>query len=60
MSDVVSDTTQSEFLSAVPQAQHVDVAGLSHMAAGGQNDAFAKAMIDFSGCANLRLACDHD
>lgn len=39
-SDVVSADTIGEFMRLVPQAQHVEVAGATHMVAGDANEAF--------------------
>ncbi len=47
LSDIVSDTTQAEFLAAVPHAEYVDVAGAAHMVAGDQNDTFSQGIHDF-------------
>jgi non-heme chloroperoxidase len=47
LSDIVSDATQAEFLTAVPHAEYVDVVGAGHMVAGDQNDTFSQGILDF-------------
>lgn len=47
LSDIVSEETAAEFLTAVPHARYVDVSGAGHMVAGDQNDIFSKAVIEF-------------
>lgn len=46
-SDVVSDTTVAEFLHAVPQARHVQIAHATHTLAGDDNAAFTAAITPF-------------
>ncbi len=46
-SDVVSHDTVSEFMRLVPHAQHVEVAGATHMLAGDANDAFNREIAAF-------------
>ena len=46
-SDVVSQATINEFLASVPHAQHVQIAGATHMLAGDANDAFAAEVARF-------------
>ena len=46
-SDVVSHATVNEFLALVPHAQHVEVAGATHMLAGDANDAFTREIARF-------------
>lgn len=46
-SDVVSRTTVDEFLSLVPQAQHVELPQATHMLAGDANDAFTREVIHY-------------
>jgi pimeloyl-ACP methyl ester carboxylesterase len=48
-SDVVSRETITEFLNAVPHAQHADIAEATHMVAGDNNDAFNQALLNFIG-----------
>lgn len=47
MSDIVSEESVAEFLSAVPHARYIDVADAAHMVAGDQNDAFTTAVSEF-------------
>ena len=47
MSDICSEESAREFLSLVPHARYVDVAGASHMVAGDRNDAFTTAVVQF-------------
>jgi pimeloyl-ACP methyl ester carboxylesterase len=46
-SDIVSDSTITEFLQLVPHAEHVRVARATHMIVGDENDAFSKAVLKF-------------
>jgi pimeloyl-ACP methyl ester carboxylesterase len=46
-SDLLSPEGADELLTLVPGARLVDVAGAGHMVAGHDNDAFARAVIDF-------------
>lgn len=46
-SDIVSNSTITEFLEHVPHAQHVRVEKATHMVAGDNNDAFASAVVAF-------------
>ena len=47
MSDLLSEEGAQAFLSLVPHAQMVDVAGAGHMVAGDRNDAFNDAVVGF-------------
>ena len=47
MSDVLSPEGVREFLTLVPHAESVDIAGADHMVAGDRNDAFNAAVFDF-------------
>lgn len=47
LSDLVSDATVEEFLALVPHADHVRIAGATHMVAGDRNDAFTGAILHF-------------
>ena len=47
MSDLVSPDTVSEFLTAVPDIQAVDVSNTGHMVAGDDNDSFTTAVVAF-------------
>jgi pimeloyl-ACP methyl ester carboxylesterase len=51
-SDVVSSETIDEFLTLVPQAEHIELARATHMVAGDANDAFTHAIADFIGVGN--------
>jgi pimeloyl-ACP methyl ester carboxylesterase len=46
-SDIVSDSTITEFLQLVPHAEHVRVAHATHMVVGDRNDAFSSAVLGF-------------
>jgi pimeloyl-ACP methyl ester carboxylesterase len=46
-SDIVSDSTITEFLQLVPHAEHVRVAHATHMVVGDRNDAFSTAVLGF-------------
>ncbi len=46
-SDVVSQSTITEFLDLVPQARHVVVPRATHMVAGDRNDLFTDAVLSF-------------
>jgi len=46
-SDVVSAHTIDEFMTWVPHARHVEVAGATHMLAGDANDAFTREILRF-------------
>ena len=46
-SDVVSRQTIDEFMTWVPHARHVEVAGATHMLAGDANDAFTREILHF-------------
>jgi pimeloyl-ACP methyl ester carboxylesterase len=46
-SDIVSDSTITEFLHLVPHAEHVRVARATHMVVGDRNDAFSTAVLGF-------------
>jgi pimeloyl-ACP methyl ester carboxylesterase len=46
-SDILSDEGVREFLTHLPNAQYVDVAGAGHMVAGDRNDAFTEAVRSF-------------
>lgn len=46
-SDVVSQSTVSEFLQRVPHAEHVELANATHMVAGDANDAFTREVARF-------------
>lgn len=46
-SDLLSEQGAQEFLTAVPHARFVDVAGAGHMVAGDRNDLFNDAVVDF-------------
>ncbi len=46
-SDVVSDSTITEFLDLVPHARYVRIDKATHMVAGDANTAFARAVTDF-------------
>ena len=46
-SDVVSQATIREFLSLVPQAQHIVVPRATHMVVGDRNEAFTDAVLSF-------------
>jgi pimeloyl-ACP methyl ester carboxylesterase len=46
-SDIVSNSTITEFLEHVPHALHVRVEKATHMVAGDANDAFARAVMSF-------------
>ncbi len=46
-SDVVSRRTIDEFMTWVPHARHVEVAGATHMLAGDANDAFTREILHF-------------
>ena len=48
-SDLVSMEGVRHFLSLLPDADFVDVAGAAHMVAGDMNDVFSQAIIDFMG-----------
>ncbi|MDB5970228.1 MAG: alpha/beta hydrolase [Hydrocarboniphaga sp.] len=47
ISDVVSVEAAQDFLSLLPSAEFLDVAGAGHMVAGDDNDAFNAAVLDF-------------
>ncbi|MEI7546673.1 MAG: alpha/beta hydrolase [Actinomycetota bacterium] len=47
MSDVLSEESAREFLSLVPHAEYIDVAGAHHMVAGDRNDAFTDPVVEF-------------
>ncbi len=47
-SDVVSVETIAEFLAHVPHATHVRLDDATHMVAGDANDAFTRAIVDFT------------
>jgi non-heme chloroperoxidase len=47
LSDVVTEEGVQDFLQQIPGAKLVDVGDAAHMVAGDQNDAFARAVIDF-------------
>lgn len=47
ISDVVSVAAAQDFLSLLPSAEFLDVAGAGHMVAGDDNDAFNAAVLDF-------------
>ncbi len=47
-SELVNEESVREFLSLVPHADFVDVAGARHMVAGDANDAFTAAVLNFS------------
>ena len=46
-SDVVSDTTISEFLTLVPHAEHERIAHATHMVVGDDNHAFTRSVSRF-------------
>jgi pimeloyl-ACP methyl ester carboxylesterase len=46
-SDVLSPEGAQELLSLIPGSKLADVAGTGHMVAGDDNDAFARAVVDF-------------
>jgi pimeloyl-ACP methyl ester carboxylesterase len=46
-SDIVSNSTITEFLEHVPHAQHVRVEKATHMVAGDNNDDFTRAVVHF-------------
>ena len=46
-SDVVDQASIDDFLSRVPDAKVVSVAGAAHMIAGDKNDAFSQAVLSF-------------
>jgi pimeloyl-ACP methyl ester carboxylesterase len=46
-SDLVSMEGVKHFLTLIPDADFVDVAGAAHMVAGDMNDVFSQAIIDF-------------
>ncbi|MGH9016528.1 MAG: alpha/beta fold hydrolase [Acidimicrobiales bacterium] len=46
-SDVVTQESVDDFLTRIPSATVVDVAGAAHMIAGDRNDAFSDAVVDF-------------
>ena len=47
LSDVVTQESVDDFLTRIPSATVVDVAGAAHMIAGDRNDAFADAVVTF-------------
>jgi peroxiredoxin len=47
LSDVVTQDSVDDFLTRIPSATVVDVAGAAHMIAGDRNDAFADAVVAF-------------
>ena len=47
-SDLVSKETVAHFLDLVPHAQHVHLPEATHMVAGDDNDAFTRAIIEFT------------
>jgi pimeloyl-ACP methyl ester carboxylesterase len=47
ISDVVSEEAAQDFMSLLPSAEFLDVAGAGHMVAGDDNDAFNAAVLDF-------------
>ncbi|WP_109526696.1 MULTISPECIES: alpha/beta fold hydrolase [Nocardia] len=47
MSDVVSRDAVEKFLEVVPTAQFVELSGAGHTAAGDDNDAFTRAVVEF-------------
>ncbi|MET7770854.1 alpha/beta hydrolase [Nocardia sp. NPDC005366] len=47
LSDVVSREAVEQFLAVVPNAQFVELNGAGHTAAGDDNDAFTKAVVEF-------------
>ncbi|TRW78708.1 alpha/beta hydrolase [Mycolicibacterium sp. 018/SC-01/001] len=47
LSDVVSEEAVADFLTKVPNAEFVELAGAGHTAAGDDNDAFSDAVVSF-------------
>ncbi|MBC95575.1 alpha/beta hydrolase [bacterium] len=47
LSDLVTENEVEEFLKRYPHARFADVSGAGHMVVGDENDAFAKAIIEF-------------
>jgi pimeloyl-ACP methyl ester carboxylesterase len=47
LSDVVTQDSVDDFLTRIPSATVVDVAGAAHMIAGDRNDAFSDAVVAF-------------
>lgn len=46
-SDLLSEDGAQHFLSLVPHAHYVDVAGAGHMVVGDRNDVFSDVVVDF-------------
>ena len=59
-SEVVGEDHVKDFLTLVPHAEYVDVAGARHMVAGDRNDHFSTAILDFLArhCASEAAAAE--